>query len=585
MLCLSIGDRLNKTILYCILIFIVQSIHHTSAFAGYDDGVTIYSYNRIPGCGCFSHCTCFSHYALPPDTLEHPQCPEDILWHKFMNEFLTAKRKLWFLKCDYIDLRNLMNFYHENNLCMLDEYIDCIEFFKRFYKKTRLERIALINKWYPSPNDALLRKEKIDDINNLVDSAIKILDNLPSKIIPLYKNILTSCFHVNETRNIAHSYNAALVSFIEGNWNDFAHQAERLIQLATIHNKTYIVNSGFYQKYGESQLQVHNYHKAIEALSIAIAKNPNNKEAYFQRAIAYFEIGDFDQAIVDYLFSGKSKEVNTEFKISLDFEKALLEGLIEGGEIALIDFFPSIWDSVCGVGQTFWAFVNHPIDTTTNFYNSCYELAKITAEYCKSLDWDTLEEYAYEMKILCEKFDSLTDSEKGQLIGVCIGKYGIDIFAGGAAIKSVSVLKKIKDANRICNLEAMATSSLNKEIIATAAKEYAIKRSAYFKNVKYNFDAHHKHILGHNDYDGKRSIWTHHDPESLLRNFGGKGIPERGHPGVPGYKETVDFGEVIGIWKSKDGKKQFQTTRGTIHYGNKGGHIVPVKPEFLLEID
>ena len=48
-------------------------------------------------------------------------------------------------------------------------------------------------------------------------------------------------------------------------------------------------------------------------------------------------------------------------------------------------------------------------------------------------------------------------------------------------------------------------------------------------------------------------LWTHPDPEGLLRRFAGKGISHRSHPGVPGYKETVDFGEIIGIWKNKNG--------------------------------
>lgn len=54
---------------------------------------------------------------------------------------------------------------------------------------------------------------------------------------------------------------------------------------------------------------------------------------------------------------------------------------------------------------------------------------------------------------------------------------------------------------------------------------------------------------------------------------------------MPGYKETVDFGEQIGIWKSVDGITELPTTRGTIHYGKKGAHIVPVKPISLLKND
>lgn len=108
--------------------------------------------------------------------------------------------------------------------------------------------------------------------------------------------------------------------------------------------------------------------------------------------------------------------------------------------------------------------------------------------------------------------------------------------------------------------------------------KHAAERENYLKNVRYNFDAHNKHICGHNDFIKTGSEWEHKDPEKLLRCFAGKGIPGGNRsPGTYGYRETVDFGEHIGIWRSVDGKTQLPT-RGTIHYGQKGAHIVPSKP-------
>lgn len=58
------------------------------------------------------------------------------------------------------------------------------------------------------------------------------------------------------------------------------------------------------------------------------------------------------------------------------------------------------------------------------------------------------------------------------LIGHAIGKYGIDILAPATGIKSVSTYRKLKDANRICELESMALSSANKEaIVSSSLKE------------------------------------------------------------------------------------------------------------------
>jgi filamentous hemagglutinin len=86
------------------------------------------------------------------------------------------------------------------------------------------------------------------------------------------------------------------------------------------------------------------------------------------------------------------------------------------------------------------------------------------------------------------------------------------------------------------------------------------------------------HVPGHNDFRLDRSVWEHPDPEGLLRRFAGTGVSHRGKLGQPGYKEAVDFKEHIGIWVNKDETIRLPTTRGEIHYGKKGAHIVPTNP-------
>lgn len=321
------------------------------------------------------------------------------------------------------------------------------------------------------------------------------------------------------------------------------------------------------------------YEQAIEVLSELISKNPNNKEAYFQRALAYFERGLFDQALRDYLASEISKNLkDTKQKVSEKFHDGLLNGLAEGGITATSEFVPSLLHTVQGINEALWSFSQHPVDSTKNFCNACAEMANATVEYFKTIDIAAIEDFTDEIKILYEKYDSLSDSEKGRSIGYVIGKYGIEIFGGSAAFKCIASFKKLKEANRLCNLEAMALSTKNKEEIIAKSLKHSIDRENYFKTVPYNYDAHNKHLLGHHYYNGKRGIWEHPDPESLLRRFGGKGFPQRGAPGIAGYKETVDFKEHIGIWKSKDGSLSLPTTRGTIHYSKKGAHIVPANP-------
>lgn len=79
------------------------------------------------------------------------------------------------------------------------------------------------------------------------------------------------------------------------------------------------------------------------------------------------------------------------------------------------------------------------------------------------------------------------------------------------------------------------------------------------------------------------SLLTHKDPEELLKNHAGKGAPKpiRGQqPWETGYREDVNFGQTIGIWKSEVTKESKETSWGRIHYGKDGAaHIVPIQPK------
>jgi hypothetical protein len=82
-----------------------------------------------------------------------------------------------------------------------------------------------------------------------------------------------------------------------------------------------------------------------------------------------------------------------------------------------------------------------------------------------------------------------------------------------------------------------------------------------------------KHIPEHNNYIPGRSPLTHKNHQELLDNFAEKGQPVGNVPrGQPGFKERVDFGEVIGEVNGQP------TTNGIIHYSKNGAHIVPANP-------
>jgi RHS repeat-associated protein len=86
-----------------------------------------------------------------------------------------------------------------------------------------------------------------------------------------------------------------------------------------------------------------------------------------------------------------------------------------------------------------------------------------------------------------------------------------------------------------------------------------------------------KHIKGHNNFIPGRSELTA-DPNTLASKAGtGTPVDPSVPRGTPGFKERVDFGQVIGDYVDSSGNRA-PTTKGIIVYGSDGIHIIPARP-------
>lgn len=344
---------------------------------------------------------------------------------------------------------------------------------------------------------------------------------------------------------------------------------------------------------GQAFIEMGKFEKAIEALSEAINKEPRNKEAYFHRAAAYFETGKFDESLKDYLMSDKGKELTkSSFVASKEFTEALIISTCKAASEAVVDFVPSLSHSAYGLSKTLWAvhWSANPVNPEAlvnikNFANACHEVGECVVEYCKNLDAETIDGYVDCVKILYQRYDQLSESEKGEQIGYIIGTYGVDFLAGVGAAKGVQFANKgvqsyriLRSANQTCNFERMVASGATKESITSSALKHAAEREGYLKNLKIEWDKQNKHIVGKHNYIPNKSILEHPDPESLLKKYAGTGMPVRESFGKPGYQEIVDFEEFIGYYVCEKTQTEIPTTWGKIHYSKNGVHIVPTKP-------
>jgi tetratricopeptide (TPR) repeat protein len=497
----------------------------------------------------------------------------------FQSQDLYKNYKSWRIGCSPKD-RSYP--YHLINAAIWQRWIKSPLYYFEYLNNFHVFNDTLLNSLNSNIDDYLTYPTLYPDaetVRNTYYRCIKKNEETNENIRKIFKKEYDLCKQYGHT-TISTLYDQGFLAFIEGDIEESIDYAETYIALCKEQNKEDEIQSNEMLLLGNSYLELAQYSKALDVLSDIIRKDPTNKKAYFSRCTAHFELGNFDEALFDFEMSDKGKDTVSSYKkASNEFTHSLISSACQGSIDAAIDFVPSMCYSAYGLGKTLWTTAQHPIDSSKNFANACYEMGQCAADYCKNLDWQTVDGYVEQIKILYERFDQLSETEKGEIIGYTIGKYGVDIFASTATVKCVTACRNLKAANKICNLEAMAISSLNKEAVVCSALKHALEREAYFKNVKLLTDKQNKHILGKHNYEPGKGVFEHKDPQYLLKNFAGKGRPAANEFSInTQYKEIVDFGEHIGIWKNKEGHFA-PTTKGTIHYSKEGAHIIPAHPD------
>ena len=248
---------------------------------------------------------------------------------------------------------------------------------------------------------------------------------------------------------------------------------------------------------GRSELEAGLYADAILTLSEFIDKNPNNKDVYVERAGAYFELGDFDSSLNDYLTSQvKPEPIPLNAQDMIAFSLGLTKGIAQGGVEAGVEFIPSILSSLHGISQGLWAFAQDPVQISKNFVEASQNCIQFIKDHSLKEAFDTL---APELKDLIEKWDQLEHVKKGEIVGNIIGKYGVDIFIAGGVAKGMKAFRELKRANDLLTFEAMALSERNRALIRLEAANRAQRRQEILKkgNLKIQQDKQGKHIVGH----------------------------------------------------------------------------------------
>lgn len=469
--------------------------------------------------------------------------------------------------------------YH--NILIYDQKIDVMSDYG--YEKAYMNYFGPNMPWTPyskEQKEAFVEKDRAKD-RKYEEKTRNALDDLTVKVINIYLKLHEACLKEHVSLQTYRDY--GLLAHLNNNIEISFDMLHRLMEEAEKMGELDLLDPKFYHELGSVCVEAMEYNKAIDYLSQSIQKDPQNKAAYFDRALAYFETGDFDLALDDYLVSDQSKKGPSHpSPISEEFVNALLTSTADGAVEAAIDFVPSLCGSVYGLGTALWAGAQHPVDSTQQFARACKEVSESIVECCKDIDWNTVDDCVDQVKILYQQYNQLSEKEKGQLIGSTIGKYGVDIFTGVVLFKGIKAYKNLRDANRMYNFKALAT---NKKLMMGLAAKHASKREAYLKSLRFNWDHQNKHIIGKHNYIEGRGIISIEpaELEAMTLKKAGTGQKIVGELGSHGYRERVDFGVVIGQYSEKPTPTSIpnyrDTKKGIIHYAKNGKiHVVPAEP-------
>lgn len=375
-------------------------------------------------------------------------------------------------------------------------------------------------------------------------------------------------------------FNRGLFDYLDGNIPDALGRVKAALEKAKKKDLEEIKDTILLLK-GRIELEAGLYTDAAFTLSDLISKYPENKDAYLERATAYFELDHIDLSLEDYFTSSiKPEPISSNSIEMVDFSIGLAKGITQGGTLAGIELIPSILSSLQGIGHGLWAFAQDPVQVSKAFVQASQDCISFIRSHTPQ---ETLIELVPELKELIEKWDGLTNDKRGEATGNIIGKYGVDIFAGAGITKVMKSYRELKRANNLLTFEAMSISERNKSLIKLEAAKRAQIRKEILEhgNLTIQFDKQGKHLVGHKNYISakNKSVLEHPNPQKLVDEFAGKGIKDSNiKPGVPGYQETVNFGEFIGYAVDRDTGKKIATTWGKIHYAKDGVHIVPTNP-------
>lgn len=276
-----------------------------------------------------------------------------------------------------------------------------------------------------------------------------------------------------------------MVLFQEGDFSGSFFDLKKLIDQAQAAEVFDQLKAEIFLLDGQLHSELGLYQEAIASLCRAIEQDPKNLEAKIERATAYFETGQWDLALSDYLNVKSSVDLRpiTE-EILVEFSKGLSQGAAEGFINAAHDWIPSLMATASGAGNLLWAGVCDPLHVPQKLAHATFELFNYLSSTNLAKIAEVLEPEVYQ---LLSEWKQLDSYQRGDLSGKILGKYGFNFFSGAAVVKgihAVKSLREVKKANQLFTLELISREELTKQQILEKSSQLQLTRAEAINKFK-----------------------------------------------------------------------------------------------------
>lgn len=309
--------------------------------------------------------------------------------------------------------------------------------------------------------------EELKDVQEKQNEKIKYVDAAIEKADKLYQDIYDHCAQQHGALHT--KYHQGLRNFFNGSFEEALTDICALIQQAKEEGVAASLDFRMNYYKGAAESEMGRYHEAIDTLTTMLDQ-VRWDEGYLERAVAYFETGQFDLAFKDYLtiFSSsiKAHPVDNWTPYSLEYASGITVGTLEGIGAGALEFIPSTLSSATGLCNGLWALLKNPGKASHEIVSATYDCLEYIRTHSTPEIAQTL---VPELKELVTDWDSIPEYKRGQLTGYILGKYGVDVFMCVGTTKLFKAYRDLKRANNILTLELAAANAENKALLIEEA--------------------------------------------------------------------------------------------------------------------